>query len=179
MVDRRTLGFGAVVLALLLSAGGWMGFTLTGAVDDVPTPNVPARSFFADEPLPEQVLSPFLSAELTLTWDRDDVYVVVVDEDEKNTCDATPSALIQNTGNTACGPYDEDVVAISDDGGSGLAWVVDPGVHYVGVGTSPDTTLPQGAEVNLQYSVHLRAGFAAYFVFAIIGAFGFAYGRSQ
>jgi len=33
--------------------------------------------------------------------------------------------------------------------------------------------------VNLQYSVHLRAGFAAYFVFAIIGAFGFAYGRSQ
>ena len=178
MVNRRAVGFGAVALALLLSAGGWIGFTLTGEVEDVPTPNVPARSFFADEPLPEQVLSPFLSAELTLTWDRNDVYAVVVDENEKNTCDATPSALIQNTGNTACGPYDEDVVAISDDGVSGLVWVVEPGVHYVGIGTSPDRTLPQGAEVNIDYSVHLQAGFAAYFVFAIIGAVGFAYGRS-
>ena len=178
MVNLLRLGQGMMALAVLLCAAGWIGFTLEGEVNDVPTPNFPDRSFFADDPLPEQVLAPFLTAELTLTWDRDDVYAVIVDEDEKNTCEATPAGLAQNSGTNSCGPYDADIVAISDNGNEGLVWTVESGVYYVGVGTA-GSGLPEGSEVNMAYEVHLQAGFGSFFVFASIGVVGFAMTRSE
>ena len=88
MRKQEKIGYGLVVVAVLLAIGGSVGFVLEGDVSDIPTPNVPERTFFADEPLPENGLSTFISASLTLTWDRDDIYVVIVDEDEKKTCEA-------------------------------------------------------------------------------------------
>lgn len=178
MVNLRTIGQVMIVLAVVMAGIGWIGFTVEGEVNDVPTPNFPDRSFFAEDPLPEQAFSPFLTAELTLTWDRNDVYAVIVDEDEKRTCESTPTGLAQNSGTTSCGPYDADIVAIGDNGDEGLVWTVDSGIHYVGVGTV-GSGLPQGAEVNMVYAVHLQAGFASFFAFAAIGAVGFAMTRSE
>ena len=178
MVNLRRLGQLMMAVAVVRGGLGWMGLTIEGEVNDVPTPNFPDRSFFADDPLPESAFTPFMSAELTLTWDRNDVYAVIVDEDEKRTCEATPTGLAQNSGTTSCGPYDADIVAIGDNGAEGLVWTVEPGIYFVGVGTS-GSSLPQGAEVNMAYEVHLQAGFASYFVVAGIGVVGFAMTRSE
>ena len=83
MRKQEKIGYGLVGVALLLVVLGSIGFTSTGEVNDVPTPNFPERTFFADEPLPENGLTTFISATVTLTWDRDDIYVVIVEEDEK------------------------------------------------------------------------------------------------
>ena len=56
---------------------------------------------------------------------------------------------------------------------------VDSGVHYAGIGTMTQGGLPDGTEVNLTYDVHLRAGFGAYFLFALIGVGGLAYTRVE
>ena len=76
-----------------------------------------------------------------------------------------------------CGPYDTDVIIGSTDGATGLTWQVESGTYYVGIGTFE--TVPNGVEVNMEYSVHLQAGFALYFVFTLIGIFGLAYSRVE
>lgn len=177
MKRQETIGYGAIAVSILLVILGWNGITLEGEIEDIPTPNTPNRSYFADEPLPEKGFGPFLSVTLDLTWDRDDVYAVIVDQDEKNTCESTPPGL-QDLGDPAtCGPYDTDVITGSTDGATGLTWQVESGTYYVGIGTFE--AIPNGVEVNMEYSVHLQAGFALYFVFTLIGIFGLAYSRVE
>ena len=175
MRRQEKIGYGAVVVAVLLCLLGTVGYSLEGEVTDVPTPNLPDRLFFADEPLPEQTLAVFLSATLTLNWDRDDVSVAIVDENEKKTCDVQ----LYSPGNMACTIYDSDVIVSSTNGQEGLVWEVEEGVYYAGIGTTNREGLPQGTAVDLNYSVHLQAGFASYFVFALIGASGLAYTRVE
>ena len=64
-----------------------IGYTFTGEIEDVPTPNAPNQAFFSGEPLPENSLSSFVSAELTITWDRNDVWIALVDAEEKKRCE--------------------------------------------------------------------------------------------
>jgi len=175
---QEKIGYALVGLSLVLLALGSIGFTTTGEVNDLPTPNVPEKTFFGDEPIPENGLSTFITAELTLTWDRNDIYVVIVDEDEKKTCESQPPGLFNEGTTTACTPYDADVLAAGNNGEEGLSWEVQPGVHYAGIGTVGDA-LPEGTEVNMAYSVHLQAGFATYFLFALMGVGGFAYSRVE
>lgn len=178
MRKQEKIGYALVGLSLVLLALGSIGFTTTGEVNDLPTPNVPEKTFFGDEPIPENGLSTFITAELTLTWDRNDIYVVIVDEDEKKTCESQPPGLFNEGTTTACTPYDADVLAAGNNGEEGLSWEVQPGVHYAGIGTVGDA-LPEGTEVNMAYSVHLQAGFATYFLFALMGVGGFAYSRVE
>lgn len=178
MRKQEKIGYALVGLSLVLLALGSIGFTTTGEVNDLPTPNVPEKTFFGEEPIPENGLSTFITAELTLTWDRNDIYVVIVDEDEKKTCESQPPGLFNEGTTTACTPYDADVLAAGNNGEEGLSWEVQPGVHYAGIGTVGDA-LPEGTEVNMAYSVHLQAGFATYFLFALMGVGGFAYSRVE
>ena len=177
MKRQEAIGYGAIVVSILLVILGYNGMTFEGEIQDIPTPNTPNRSYFADEPLPEKGFGPFLAVTLDLVWDRDDVYAVIVDQDEKNTCESTPPGL-QDFGDAAkCGPYDSDVIAGSTDGSSGLTWQVEPGTYHVGIGTFEP--VPDGFEVNMQYAVRLQAGFALYFVFILVGIFGLAYTRVE
>lgn len=179
MRKQENIGYTVVVVAVLLCLLGTIGLRLDGEVNDIPTPNVPERTFFADEPLPEQAFGAVISATLTLNWDRDDIYVVIAGEDEKKSCESLPPGLFNEGSTTACTPYDADVVAGGDDGEAGLVWEVDSGVHYAGIGTMTQGGLPDGTEVNLTYVVHLQAGFGAYFLFALIGVGGLAYTRVE
>ena len=178
MRKQEKIGYGLVGVALLLVVLGSIGFTSTGEVNGVRTPNVPERTFFADEPLPENGLTTFISATVTLTWDRDDIYVVIVEEDEKYRCESQPTGLFNEGTTTACTPYDADVLAAGTDGEEGLTWDVEAGVHYAGIGTLEEE-LPSGFEVNMSYSVHIQAGFATYFLFALLGIAGLAYSRVE
>ena len=176
MRKQEKIGYGVLVVVLLLFIVGTVGYTIEGEVNDVPTPNAPQKTFFADEPLPEQTLRTLVSATLTLTWDRDDAYVVIADEDEKNTCTSLPTGLFPNS--EGCGPTDSDVVAGGMDGQEGLTWDVEAGVYFAGVGTNTEG-LPQGSEVNIFYEVHIKADFVTYFILALIAAAGFAYTRVE
>jgi len=175
---QEKIGYGLVAFSLVLVVLCSIGFTSTGEITDLPTPNVPEKTFFGDEPIPENGFSTFITAELTLTWDRNDIYVVIVDEDERNTCDATPPALSNPALSKACTPYDGDIIALGTDGSEGLTWDVEAGVYFAGIGTLGDS-LPEGTEVNINYEVHLRAGFVAYFLFALLGMAGFAFTRME
>jgi hypothetical protein len=179
MRKQEKIGYGIVAFAVLLMLGGTVGISVEGAVDDITTPNYPERTFFADEALPEQSLAVFVSATLTLTWDRDDIYVVIADEDEKNTCESQPPGLFNQGTSTSCGPFDTDLVASGNDGNEGLTWKVEEGTYYVGIGTLEQEGLPEGTVVDLTYTVDLSAGFALYFVFALIGIAGLAYTRVE
>ncbi len=178
MRKQEKLGYGLVALSLVLVVLGSIGFTTTGEINDLPTPNTPGKTFFGDDPIPENGLSTFITAELTLTWDRDDIYVVIVDEDEKKTCESQPPGLFNEGSTTACTPYDADVLAAGNNGDEGLVWDVQPGVHYAGIGSVEDR-LPAGTQVNMSYAVHLQAGFVSYFLFALVGVGGFAYTRVE
>ena len=70
MRKQEKIGYGLVARSLLLVVLGSIGFTSTGEITDLPTPNVPEKTFFGDEPIPENGFSTFITAELTLTWDR-------------------------------------------------------------------------------------------------------------
>ena len=178
MRKQEKVGYGLVALSLVLVVLGSIGFTTTGEITDLPTPNVPEKTFFGDDPIPENGLSTFIAAELTLTWDRNDIYVVIVDEDEKKSCESQPPGLFNEGSTTACTPYDADVLAAGNNGEEGLTWDVEPGVHYAGIGTVQNT-LPAGTQVNMSYAVHLQAGFVSYFLFALVGIGGLAYSRVE
>ncbi len=178
MRKQEKVGYGLVGLSLVLVVLGSIGFTATGEITDLPTPNTPGKTFFGDDPIPENGFSMFISAELTLTWDRNDIYVVIVDEDEKKSCESQPPGLFNEGSTTACTPYDADVLAAGNNGEEGLTWDVQPGVHYAGIG-SVEGELPAGTQVNMSYAVHLQAGFVAYFLFALVGIGGLAYSRVE
>ena len=178
MRKQEKVGYGLVALSLVLVVLGSIGFTTTGEITDLPTPNVPEKTFFGDDPIPENGLSTFITAELTLTWDRNDIYVVIVDEDEKKSCESQPPGLFNEGSTTACTPYDADVLAAGNNGEEGLTWDVQPGVHYAGIG-SVEGELPAGTQVNMFYDVHLQAGFVTYFLFALVGIGGLAYSRVE
>ena len=76
---------GAVLIAvgILLLLAGMIGYTLTERSRMYQHQIHPIRPF-ADDPLPENVLSPLFAAELTITWDRDDVWMGLVDADERS-----------------------------------------------------------------------------------------------
>ncbi len=178
MRKQEKVGYGLVALSLVLVVAGSVGFTTTGEINDLPTPNAPGKTFFGDEPIPENGFSTFITAELTLTWDRNDIYVVIVDEDEKSRCESPPPGLFNEGTTTACTPYDADVLAAGNNGDEGLVWDVQPGVHYAGIGSVEDR-LPAGTQVNMVYAVHLQAGFVSYFLFALVGIGGLAYSRVE
>ena len=178
MRKQEKVGYGLVALSLVLVVVGSVGFTTTGEINDLPTPNAPGKTFFGDEPIPENGFSTFITAELTLTWDRNDIYVVIVDEDEKSRCESPPPGLFNEGTTTACTPYDADVLAAGNNGDEGLVWDVQPGVHYAGIGSVEDR-LPAGTQVNMVYAVHLQAGFVSYFLFALVGIGGLAYSRVE
>ena len=87
-------------------------------------------------------------------------------------CSGLTATGTLNTGSTtACGVYDADVLVSGDDGKTGITWDVESGTHFAGIGTVSEAP-PAGTEVNMAYEVNLRAGFASYFLFALIGIAG-------
>lgn len=166
----KKLGIALVVLFTLLLLGGTVGYTLDGTVDDTPTPNVQGLVFFADEPLPGNAASLLLNADTTITWDRDDIFLVIADGGKKKQCDdiANGGSLSGfDTTSKTCSYADQGYSAKGDDGESGVDWRVEPGEFYAGIGTK-EGVLPAGTELDLQYSIDLTLSAAGY-MFLMLG----------
>ena len=129
LTSRGKAGAVLIAVSILLLLAGMIGYTLTGEVEDVPTPNTPNQAFFADDPLPENILSPLFAAELTITWDRDDVWMGLVDADEKKRCEDVPSNFF--TPGLGCDGTSTNFVA-GDSGATaseGFSWNMESGTY--------------------------------------------------
>ena len=165
------------VFALLVMVIGTIGYSVEGEVEDIPTPNIESFVFFSDEALPGNPVGLFVSADTTITWDRDDIFLVIADEAKKNQCDgirANQGGFLQTeSGSQTCQYGDTGYEATAIDGTSGAQWHVTSGTFYAGIGTQLGE-LPAGSEVNIEYEVKLSASFPTYlFSFLIcIGGLG-------
>jgi len=83
MESAQKIGYGLITLSVILMIIGSIGYTVEGDVEQVPTPNVPDFVFFADDPLPSNPAGLFFSADAHVTWDREDVFLVISDEDTR------------------------------------------------------------------------------------------------
>jgi hypothetical protein len=165
----KKTGLAIVALSTLLLLGGTVGYTLEGSVDDVPTPNIEGTVFFSDEALPGNAAALVLNADATITWDREDVFLVIAEASKKKQCDDITSNALSGFDKTSktCTYGDDGYVAKGDDGAAGAEWRVESGEFYAGIGTK-EGLLPEGTELNLNYSIHLTLSAAGY-LFLIIG----------
>ena len=73
--------------ALFIIVFGTIGYTIEGQVEEIPTPSVEGFVFFSDEALPSNPVGLFVSADTSITWDRDDIFLVIADQAKKDQCD--------------------------------------------------------------------------------------------
>ena len=168
------------VFALLIMIFGTIGYTIEGEVEDIPTPNIESFVFFSDEALPGNPVALFVSADTAITWDREDLFLVIADESKKNQCDgilANQGAFLQSeSGSQTCQYGDTGYEATATDGTTGVQWHVTSGTFYAGIGTQSGE-LPAGTEVNIDYEVKLSASFPTYLFSFLIGIGGLGLSR--
>ena len=177
MEKEQKIGFGLIAISVVLMIIGSIGYTVEGDVNDVPTPNVPDFVFFSDEALPSNPAGLFFNADAHITWDREDIFVVISDVSTKKECDSTPAGL-GGFGSTNCNSANIDSVAGSanDNNVDGIKWNVESGEYYVGIG-SKDSALIQGVDINVHYKVDIGFSFVSYLVCTLIAVTGLAYAR--
>jgi len=154
LLGKGKIGVGLTGFAFLFLVAGMIGYTFEGEVEGVPTPNAPNQAFFSEEPLPSNPLVGILSTELTLTWDRDDVWIGIVDEDEKDRCDDVPSSFF--SGGLGCDGVSTNFVAgdASANADTGFTWEMESGTYFAALGAK-DGALAEGTEVKIDYEAHI------------------------
>ena len=177
MESAQKIGYGLITLSVILMIIGSVGYTVEGDVEEVPTPNVPDFVFFADDPLPSNPAGLFFNAEAHITWDRDDIFLVISDAVTKKECDNTPAGLGGFGGGTSCNSANINSVAggANDNNVDGVIWNVESGEYYVGIGSKDQVA--QGVEINVHYKVEVQFSFVSYLVCILIAATGLAYAR--
>lgn len=153
LLGKGKVGVGLTGFAILFLVAGMIGFTFEGEVEGVPTPNAPNQAFFSDEPLPSNPLVGLFSTELTLTWDRNDVWIGIVDEDQKNRCDDVPSFF---SGGLGCDGVSTNFVAGDSNANAdtGFTWEMESGTYFAALGAK-DGALAEGTEVKIDYEAHI------------------------
>ena len=177
MESAQKIGYGLITLSLILMIIGSVGYTVEGDVEEVPTPNVPDFVFFADDPLPSNPAGLFFNADAHITWDRDDIFLVISDAATKSECDNTPPGLGGFGGGTSCNSANINSVAggANDNNVDGVIWDVESGKYYVGIGSKDQVA--QGVEINVHYKVEVQFSFVSYLVCTLIAATGLAYAK--
>jgi len=177
MKSAQKIGYGLITLSVILMIIGSVGYTVEGDVNDVPTPNVPDFVFFAADPLPSNPAGLFFNAEAHITWDRDDIFLVISDAATKKECDNTPAGLGGFGGGTSCNSANINSVAggANDNNVDGVIWDVESGEYYVGIGSKDQVA--QGVEINVHYKVEVQFSFVSYLVCILMAATGLAYAR--
>lgn len=177
MKSAQKFGYGLITLSVILMIIGSVGYTAEGDVEEVPTPNVPDFVFFADDPLPSNPAGLFFNAEAHITWDRDDIFLVISDAETKKECDNTPAGLGGFGGGTSCNSANINSVAggANDNNVDGVIWDVESGEYYVGIGSKDQVA--QGVEINVHYKVEVQFSFVSYLVCILMAATGLAYAR--
>lgn len=162
---------GSVFIVILLL--GVNGFSIDGEETGIPAITAPDQAFFSEEPLPTNPVPALVSAKVTITWSEEDIWLVIVDSDEKDRCSTAPSPFFD-----MCNSRDVQATAggIGNNNIDGFSWNVENGEYYAGLGqknsNGPST-------VDVYYDVKLRiSGLVAVVLIGLSGAcFGYAFTR--
>ncbi|MEL0189399.1 MAG: hypothetical protein VW878_01030 [Candidatus Poseidoniales archaeon] len=140
-------------------------------IPQTPPPLTNGTVFFAPIAVPGTPLSPIFSTEMSLTWDRSDIFVVVADGDKKEECDSIPFLEKFQSTSEICKAGDEDYEVVGLDNSTGLEWEIGDGTYYFGIGT-----LGEGLEnisgLNMDISIDMRLSLAGYLILLPLAAYG-------
>ena len=134
----RKLGYVVTAIATLLLIVGTIGITLEPVSREAPMspPSFTQGTvFFGPEPLRGNPIPLLLSAEATVNWDRDDIFLVIADEDKKEECDSIPPIERILSESQTCKAGDSEFEVVGENGTTGLTWAPEDGEYYVGIGT--------------------------------------------
>ena len=162
------------LLLLLLAGLGRVGYTTDGEFADIPAPPSDDRVVFASDPLPEHPAPALFDVEATVTWDRDDVWVAVVDQAEWERCQDAPASSF--FGICTSNDLNAVIMGAPEDRAEGITWEVAEGVHWAGYGS---IGTPTGATLNLAYSVHVQLDGAPTALLLLVGVGLLVYGRPR
>jgi len=180
LAQKKAFGYTMAGFALFIIVFGTVGYTIEGQVEDIPTPNIEGFVFFSEDALPQNPAGLFVSADTSITWDRDDIFLVIANQSKKDQCDgirASGGAFLQSgSGSQTCQYGDSGYETTAIDGSSGAQWHVISGDYYTGIGTKSGT-LPAGTELNIDYEVKLSASFPMYLFSFLLGIGGLAFSR--
>ena len=171
----RKVGYAITAIATLLLIVGTIGITLEPASREAPMspPSFTQGTiFFGPEPLRGNPIPLLLSAEATVNWDRDDILLVIADEDKKNECDSIlPIERILSDSET-CKAEDREFEVVGENGTTGLTWAPEDGEYYVGIGTLGENN-PAGEGFKLDVTIELNLSASGYVLTLLFGAIGF------
>ncbi|RJV02660.1 MAG: hypothetical protein DWC11_00825 [Candidatus Poseidoniales archaeon] len=176
MTDRRWLNVALAcgLVALLLAGLGRMGYSTEGTFDDIPAPPSDDRIVFASDPLPEHPAPALFRVQTTVTWDRDDVWVAVVDQAEWERCQDAPASSF--FGICTSNDLNAEVLGGPGTGEDGLVWNVTEGVHWAGYGS---IGTPTGATLDLAWEADVQLAGAPTALLMLIGVGLIVYGRPR
>ena len=153
---------------------GIIGITLEPAPREAPMspPSFTQGTvFFGPEPLRGNPIPLLLSAEATVNWDRDDIFLVIADEDKKEECDSIPPIERILSESQTCKAGDSEFEVVGENGTTGLTWAPEDGEYYVGIGTLGENN-PAGEGFKLDVIIELNLSASGYLLTLLFGAFG-------
>ena len=171
----RKVGYAITAITTLLLIVGTIGITLEPASREAPMspPSFTQGTiFFGPEPLRGNPIPLLLSAEATVNWDRDDIFLVIADEDKKNECDSIPPIERILSDSETCKAGDSEFEVVGDNGTTGLTWAPEDGEYYVGIGTLGENN-PAGEGFKLDVTIELNLSASGYVLTLLFGAIGF------
>ena len=171
---RHNVALAVGIVLLLLAGLGRVGYTTEGVLADIPAPPSADRVVFASDPLPEHPAPALFDVEATVTWDRDDVWVAVVDQAEYNRCQDAPASSFFGI----CTSNDLNAVAMGtpDQAEEGMQWTVSEGVYWAGYGT---VGAPADGTLDLEWTVHAQLDGAPTALLLLVAAGLMVFGRPR
>ena len=170
----RNVGYAMSAIATLLLIVGTVGITLEPASREAPMspPSFTQGTiFFGPEPLRGNPIPLLLSAEATVNWDRDDIFLVIADEDKKEECDSIPPIERMLSESQTCKAGDSEFEVVGENGTTGLTWAPGEGEYYVGIGTLGENN-PAGEGFKLDATIELNLSASGYVLTLLFGAIG-------
>ena len=170
----RKVGYAVTAIATLLLIVGTIGITLEPVSREAPMspPSFTQGTiFFGPEPLRGNPIPLLLSAEATVNWDRDDIFLVIADEDKKKECDSIPPIERILSDSETCKVGDSEFEVVGENGTTGLTWSPEDGEYYVGIGTLGETN-PAGEGFKLDVTIELNLSASGYVLTLLFGAIG-------
>lgn len=170
----RKVGYAITAIATLLLIVGTIGITLEPAAREAPMspPSFTQGTvFFGPEPLRGNPFPLLLSAEATVNWDRDDIFLVIADEDKKNECDSIPPIERILSDSETCKAGDSEFEIVGENGTTGLTWAPGDGEYYVGIGTLGEDN-PAGEGFKLDVTIELNLSTFGYLMALTMAMFG-------
>ena len=170
----RKVGYVITAIATLLLIVGTIGITIEPESREAPMspPSFTQGTvFFGPEPLRGNPIPLLLSAEATVTWDRDDIFLVIANEEKKEECDSIPPLERILSDSETCKSGDSEYEVVGQNGSTGLTWTPENGNYYVGIGSLGESN-PNGAPFSLDAIIELKLSTSGYVLTLLFGAFG-------